>query len=180
MIHTIIVKRVLREAVQVPYGNLVTRSTGAAVRTSIERAIAATGCTTALLDFAEVGLLDFSCADEVIAKLLLRTEPQVDRYVVLRGLREDHSEAIDHVLNHHRLAVLALPGPGTAPTVLGRASPDLRVALAGVLRLRVGDASCLAELLGWTIERAADALQSLALLRLLRADAGQFQLIPVQ
>ena len=58
-----------------------------------------------MLDFTEVGLLDFSCADEIVAKLLLDTDPGIDRYVMLLGTREDHTEAIDHVLNHHALAI---------------------------------------------------------------------------
>ena len=78
MMHTIRVSRVLRETVNTPYSDLVTRATGAAVRTSIRATIAARPGGTALLDFSEIGLVDFSCADEVVAKLLLdehRTMP---------------------------------------------------------------------------------------------------------
>jgi hypothetical protein len=179
MILTIMVERVLRETVQVPYRDLVTRSTGAAVRTGIERAIAEGGCATTLLDFSEVGLLDFSCADEVVAKLLLRTQTEDDRYVVLSGLREEHSEAIDHVLNHHQIAVLAKIEAEAVPRALGRLAPELQDALAAVQQLGTGDAASLADAVGWTVERAADALQSLALLRLLCADQGHFRRIPL-
>ena len=103
MMHTIRVDHVLREAVNTPYRDLVTRATGAAVRTSIEQAIAEADCPTTLLDFSAVGLVDFSCADEVIAKLLLHTWTDSSHYVLLQGLREDHSEAIDHVLSHHKI-----------------------------------------------------------------------------
>jgi hypothetical protein len=173
------VERVLRETVQVPYRDLVTRSTGAAVRTGIERAIAEGGCATTLLDFSEVGLLDFSCADEVVAKLLLRTQTEDERYVVLSGLREEHSEAIDHVLNHHQIAVLAKIEAEATPRALGRLAPELQDALAAVQQLGTGDAASLADAVGWTVERAADALQSLALLRLLCADQGHFRRIPL-
>ncbi|HUL69102.1 MAG TPA: hypothetical protein VLT17_02560 [Gemmatimonadales bacterium] len=179
MILTIMVERVLRETVQVPYRDLVTRSTGAAVRTGIERAIAEGGCATTLLDFSEVGLLDFSCADEVVAKLLLRTQTEDDRYVVLSGLREEHFEAIDHVLNHHQIAVLAKVEAEAAPRALGRLAPELQDALAAAQQLETGDAESLADAIGWTVEHAADALQSLALLRLLCADQGHFRRIPL-
>jgi hypothetical protein len=44
-----------------------------------------------------------------------------------------------------------------------------------VHRLGAGDAGRLADLLGWTVERAADALQSLALRRLIQAASGTFR-----
>ena len=70
MIQTIRIGSLLREAVTTPYRNLVTRPTGAAVRNRIEAALARSDCHTALLDFSDVELLDLSCADEVVAKLL--------------------------------------------------------------------------------------------------------------
>ena len=75
MIQTIRIGLLLREAVATPYRNLVTRPTGAAVRGRIEEALAESGCLTALLDFSDIELLDFSCADEVVAKLLLAGSP---------------------------------------------------------------------------------------------------------
>jgi hypothetical protein len=99
---------------------------------------------------------------------------------VLQGLREDHFEAIDQVLNHHRLAVLAVVEPEEAPRALGRLSPELHAVLAAVQHLEAGDAARLAEWLDWPVEQAADALQTLALLRLLCAAAGHFRRIPLR
>ena len=65
----------LREAVATPYRNLVTRATGAAVRGRIEAALERSTCDVAVLDFSEVALLDFSCADEIVAKLVLAARP---------------------------------------------------------------------------------------------------------
>ena len=110
MIQTIHIGHLLREAVASPYRNLVTRPTGAAVRTRIRETLAASDCLTALLDFSGVELLDFSCADEIVAKLLLDDGERAGRFVVLQGLREDQHEAIEHVLTHHRLAVAAWTG----------------------------------------------------------------------
>ncbi len=180
MIHTIKLDRVLRETVATPYHDLVTRPTGAAVRTSIEQAIAEADAATTLLDFSSVGLMDFSCADEVIAKLLLRTEPGSGHYVVLQGLREDHTEAIDHVLTHHSLAVLVISPDDDGPRVLGSLPPDLQVALAMVHRLGSTDAAGLADTLLWPLERAMEALEALAFLRVVQAADGAYQPILVQ
>ena len=98
MIQTIRIGRLLRETVTLPYRCLVTRPTGAAVRTRIEAALAHSDCHTAWLDFSDVELLDLSCADEVVAKLLLAEPVTPAPFLVLRGLREEQHEAIEHVL----------------------------------------------------------------------------------
>ena len=102
MINHIDVSSVLRRTVCDLYSNLVTRPTGAAVRTEIENLLSAwRGPSLTVIDFSHVNLLDFSCADEVVAKLLLRFEggaPPVDAYFLLRGVREDHLDAIEAAL----------------------------------------------------------------------------------
>ena len=77
MIQTIHIGHLLRETVASPYRNLVTRPTGAAIRNRIQETMAGSDCLTALLDFSDIELLDFSCADEVVAKLLLRVADDV-------------------------------------------------------------------------------------------------------
>lgn len=178
MIQTIPLGRVLQETVSTPYRDLVTRPTGAAVRGWIQKAIAGSAAPTTMLDFTEVGLLDFSCADEIVAKLLLDAAPDADHYVMLLGTREDHTEAIDHVLNHHSLAIAVVVGPDEPPQLLGRVTPDLVRVFHCVFRLGPGDARSVAEKLGWTLEKAANALLALSLLRLLRAEAGTFHPLP--
>ena len=98
----------LRETVATPYSDMVTRSTGAALRDRIEQTIAGATHRTTQLDFTAVGLLDFSCADEVVAKLLLRVADEDEHYVVLSGVTDSHLDAIDHVLERHGLSVAAL------------------------------------------------------------------------
>ena len=174
MIQTICLGHVLREAVTTPYRNLVTRPTGAAVRGRIERTMRDSGCHVALLDFSDVELLDLSCADEIVAKLLLLSVPDSDRYVVLWGLQEDQVEAIDHVLNHHQLAVAARTAGSTALDVLGALDPDGRTAFACVARRGPVDAGMLAEALAWAEGRALRTLRYLAEQRLVRARGGSF------
>ena len=61
---------VLRGTVCDLYSNLVTRPTGAAVRTAIEEQVLELGASVVTtIDFSQVNLLDFSCADEIVAKL---------------------------------------------------------------------------------------------------------------
>jgi hypothetical protein len=166
MIQTIRIGHLLREAVSAPYRNLVTRPTGAAVRTRIEEALAHSNCLTALLDFSEIELLDLSCADEVVAKLLL-TAPTA-YFVVLQGLREDQHEAIDHVLTHHRIAVAAVPPGSCEPRLLGWVRADARTAFGCICEwgpLRVAD---LSRHVGWSDARSREALGDLALNRLVR------------
>jgi hypothetical protein len=176
MIQTIHIGHLLRETVASPYRNLVTRPTGAAIRQRIREALAASDCLTALLDFSGVELLDFSCADEVVAKLLLDDDERRGRFVVLQGLREDQHEAIEHVLTHHRLAVaaLCLGHDPEGPTVLGWATADAREAFDCICSRGARTAEDLARVLDWALNRGAAALGELALHRLVRADHGRY------
>jgi hypothetical protein len=170
MMQTIRIGLLLREAVATPYRKLVTRPTGAAVRGRIEAALAQSDCRTALLDFSEIELLDFSCADEVIAKLLL-SEPSRDRrFVVLSGLQEEQYEAIDHVLARHGLAVAAVRADGEEPRLLGGVAPDARLAFACLYGNGALPPRGLAEVLGWTEERGREALHALAAHHLVQSD----------
>jgi hypothetical protein len=180
MIETIRIGRLLRETVAAPYRNLVTRPTGAAVRTSIEEALARSTCNTAFLDFSEIELLDFSCADEVVAKLLLADTERGVRFLVLQGLREDQHEAIEHVLTHHRLVMVALPGDAQGvPRLLGWVSADARTAFAYVSELGPLSAADLARVLGWSAPRSCDALEVLERHRLVRPDGELYHPLPI-
>lgn len=172
MSQTIRVERLLRESVETPYCDLVTRSTGRAVRCSIQAALAGAEARVALLDFSEVGLVDLSCADEIIAKLLL--DPPGEIYLVLQGLREEQLEAIEHVLLHHDLAALVCDPSGGATRPVGRVSPDLRTAFLTLQSVGTASAQVLADRIGWTVARAAEELETLLRLRLVRAADGGY------
>jgi hypothetical protein len=176
MIQTIRIGHLLREAVAAPYRNLVTRTTGAAVRTRIEETLAGSTCLTALLDFSEVELVDLSCADEVVAKLLL--DGRSGYFFVLQGLREDHHEAIDHVLTHHRLAVAAVPPGSGEPRLLGWVPSDAREAFACICDRGPLGAADLAGVLGWLESRSRDALRELTRHRLVRPVGELYHPLP--
>jgi hypothetical protein len=153
MVQTIRVDQVLRETVATPYRDLVTRTTGAAVRTSIERAILAE-------DSGSAGL-------------------PAGRYLVLSGVREDHSEAIDHVLRHHDLAILVADDESGPCRILGFLAADLAEALTEVLRRGPLDVATLSEAIAWPLERAALALDRLTLLRLVQAEGLTYRPVPI-
>ncbi len=118
MITHIDLSSVLRRTVCELYSNLVTRPTGAAVRGEIELQLTEMRHRTlTVIDFANVGLLDFSCADEVVAKLLLRygaVDAPGEAYFIFRGLSESHLDAIESVLERHSLALVVQRADGGA------------------------------------------------------------------
>lgn len=172
MIETIRIGNLLRETAATPYRNLITRPTGAAVRDRIEAALAESDCLTALLDFSDIELLDFSCADEVVAKLLLTDADRGCRVLVLQGLREDQYEAIEQVLVHHGLAVVAVSsGSGDCmPQLIGWASADAREAFGCICDLGPLGPGELARALGWIESRGRGAMQELLARRLVRSE----------
>ncbi len=169
----------LRETVMTPYSDLVTRPTGAAMRCRIEARIQASPHPTTHLDFGAIRLLDFSCADEVVAKLLQSICCDRARCVVLTNLTEAHREAIEHVLETHGLTVIGIMVEDDRPQIIGWRSGDLVHAFEAVQTIGAGDSGRLATALGWTVERAADALQSLALRGLVLAASGTFRPLPI-
>jgi len=101
----------VQRSVATLYAHLVTRPTGRAVRLAIESLLDEAGDTAfSLIDFSEVTVLDFSCADEVVAKLLQRYQEEDrprDAYFVIRGVTEQHREPLEVVLERQRLAAVA-------------------------------------------------------------------------
>lgn len=153
--HHIDLGMVLRGTVCALYSNLVTRPTGAAVRSEIERAIAEVGGrTVTVIDFAEVTLLDFSCADEIVAKLMLRycapcasaeeaaARGLAEGYFVFRGLGDRHLDAVEAVLERHRLTIVAVIDG--QPHLVGEVAPEERRAWEALLRCAPADAARLA------------------------------------
>ena len=155
--------------------SLVTRPTGEAVRLRIEAALAGSGATIAFLDFSKLDLIDFSCADEVVAKLLINTGPTPERYLVLVGLHDHQDEEIDHVLTKRNLAVLAFKDRASRPRLLGNVRREHREVFEVLLDHGPGDAHTLAARLGRSVDLVADALQALALHGVVWATEGRYQ-----
>ena len=105
----------VRKTVTSLYSHLVTRPTGRAVRMAIETQLSgAGGQSLSLIDLSEVTILDFSCADEVVAKLLQRylDESVHDAFFVFCGVHEPHRDQIQVVLERQGLIAVAETEPG--------------------------------------------------------------------
>lgn len=121
--------RMHRRTVSSFYSNLVTRPTGRAVRMGVESQLAELDAgrsfCLSVLDFSQVNVLDYSCADEIVAKLLLRylgDDRPTEVFFVARGLQDDHREAVGEVLERHRLLLVTINADQTS-SLLGASNP---------------------------------------------------------
>jgi hypothetical protein len=176
---------VLRHSANLPFSDLVTRPTGAAVRRCIQTELAALSeGDVALLDFSRIGMMDYSCADEVVAKLLIALAAQDAHtgYIVFHGITDAHLEAIETVLEHHGLALVVQFADGGARLV-GSVTDDEREIWEMVYARGTGPADTTARAGGSDREPAEKAriLESLLHRRLLRHDGVAYApLGPVQ
>jgi len=108
VIQHIDVHAVLRESSSGVYTDLVTRPTGRVVRERISQVMAGAG-GDGTGNGPTVACMDYSCADEIVAKLL--REGVV--LLLLWGISDAHREAIEPVLTGHGLAVLHERPDGT-------------------------------------------------------------------
>jgi hypothetical protein len=119
-----------------------------------------------VLDFSQVVVLDYSCADEVIAKLIMnyqRDERPTDAYFVVRGLAEEHIEPIEEVLVRHKLALVAESDGATV--LLGNVSEIERAVWYELEKHRNAEPHELARFVGFTLPQTAFALDNLHRLR---------------
>ena len=165
MINRIDVSSVLRTQVSSLYSNLVTRPTGAIVRLAIEKQVDNIGDRAlAILDFSDVRALDFSCADEIVAKLLLQYVsvdiPRREVYFLFYGISESHMLAIDAVLQRHGLALVLQLSDGN-PRLVGVIDDDQRQIWETMRQLGSADSSEVASSAGISAERAEQTLEDL-------------------
>jgi hypothetical protein len=157
------------------YSHLVTRPTGRALRIGIEAQIGELGTAcVSVLDFSQVVVLDYSCADEAVAKLILRylaADRPADAYFVAKGLGDQHRQPLEAVLGRHGLALVAhLEESGYV--LLGNADDAARAAWDVVQRTLCADAGTVALHTAQPEPAARSILDGLALRRLvLRHDA---------
>lgn len=172
---------VLRHSANLPYADLVTRSTGAAVRRCIEAELDAAGADDVVtLDFSDIGMMDYSCADEVVAKLLLDLARRGGRpsMLVFHGITDAHLEAIEDVLLHHGLALVVHFADGAARLV-GAVSEDERAVWQLVHARGGARAEDLAEPAAREAPELLVMLEALHGRRLLRRDGPTFAPIGV-
>lgn len=102
--------KILKKELKNGSSDLVTRPSGQAIRGRIERDIVKEGDRAVIsLDFSKIGVIDYSCADEIVAKLVSRLlgGEYGDKYILLTGLNENQKENIEVALERKGLAVMA-------------------------------------------------------------------------
>jgi STAS-like domain of unknown function (DUF4325) len=110
MMQTYNLYKLLKDELKNGSADLVTRTSGQVIRARIEKDIEKEKDGEIIaLDFSKIGVIDYSCADEVVAKLISRLlgGEYGDRYIVLTGLNENQKENIEVALDRKELAVLA-------------------------------------------------------------------------
>ena len=155
----------VRQSVATLYSHLVTRPTGQALRLGIEAQITELGalCVT-VLDFSEVVVLDYSCADETVAKLIQRfrrSDRPAEAFFVARGIDDRHRETIETVLSRQQLVIAAELADGEL-TLLGEVGGAQAEAWAALNELEQGAAADVAEHVGRDEGPVAAALEALA------------------
>ncbi len=166
---------ILGETVSAMYGDLVTRPTGHAVRCGVEQVLAEyDGEQVAVIDFTSVRLLDLSCADEIVAKLLLqhgRTRP-----FLLRGISEDHQDALEPVLERHGLAAVAQDRTGQL-RLLGKIGHRVRVVFTMLAERGSAEVKDVADRLAVSTATAREVCDELLERHLAMEDAAGSQVI---
>lgn len=155
----------VRQSVATLYSHLVTRPTGQALRLGIEAQITELGaiCIT-VLDFSQVVVLDYSCADETVAKLIRRflgSDRPAEAYFVARGIDDRHRETIEAVLTRQGLAITATLASGE-PVLLGDVTGREADAWAALNRMRRGRPGEIAATIAGVEDDVAGALEALA------------------
>lgn len=165
-------KDILQRTVSDEYGDLVTRRTGQAVRQAIEHDLAKDGDgQPAAIDFGTVRCLDLSCADEIVGRLL--REQGTARSFVLLNVTAAHREALEFVLERHRLAVV-IQDAGGALDVVGALSQAERRVFEALAQTGSAVAEDLARRLELTPDAARQALDDLVERRLVVANEGTY------
>lgn len=167
------------------FSYLVTRPTGRAVRMTIEKQVAGhEGEVLTVLDFRDVAVIDYSCADEVVAELahisVERTREREmggggprGRFVLIRGLEAHHQDPIDSALRRRRLAVAAELADGRSVLLGAVEEAEARLWSLVCERERIGPEPAAGEL-GLPEGEARVQLEHLYRRRLLMRRAGEY------
>ena len=141
--------KILKEELKNGSSDLVTRPSGQVIRNRIEKDMENEKDGEIIaLDFSKIGIIDYSCADEVVAKLISRllSGEYGDKYIILIGLNENQRENIEVALETKELAVMAQMKNGKK-ALLGNLNNYLKETLNLILKKGKITASDLSEYL---------------------------------
>lgn len=156
--------------------DLVTRPTGRAVRSSIETELALlSGRTVVVLDFTAVRIIDCSCADEIVAKLVMASlaESGLDAFFVIRGLDDHQMEDIEAVLRRQQLALVA--DVGGSLRLIGEVADEARRTFQHLALHGTAAAEEVAAGLDWPLDAVRAILDELTLRRVLLRDSRGYR-----
>jgi hypothetical protein len=141
--------KILKEELKNGSSDLVTRPSGQVIRNRIEGDIENEKDGEVIaLDFSKIGIIDYSCADEIVAKLISRllSGEYGDKYIVLTGLNENQKENIEVALERKDLAIIVQMKNGKK-ILLGNLNNYLKETLNLILKKGKITASDLSEYL---------------------------------
>lgn len=175
-IYSIKLKTIIKEEIKTGSFDLMTRQLGQKLFLRIEKEIQEKdNGTTVVLDFAGVGAIDYSCADEVMAKLVSRIELNEygDKYIYLENLTPTQQENIHVALERKNLAILELKQDKNW-AIVGVVNDYLYKTLEVIMKRGAVSSSELAEMLKLELNTASTRLINLHKLKLVRkiAQAG--------
>jgi hypothetical protein len=109
---TLLLKKLTTDLFRNGSREMTGRSRGVRTRETLERILREAGEVVWVLDFAGIGSIDFSWADEVVAKMVSRlwSDEYGETFLVLKGLNPSQTENIGVALERKKLAVLTI-GP---------------------------------------------------------------------
>ncbi len=120
--------RILKDELKNGSSDLVTRYSGQVIRERIEKDIVKEKDGEVIaLDFSRIGIIDYSCADEIVAKLISRlmSNEYGNRFIILKGLDETQKENIEVALERKALSCIAILRDGRQ-IVIGELNNYLR------------------------------------------------------
>jgi hypothetical protein len=172
-IYPIKLKTIIKEEIKTGSFDLMTRQLGQKIFLRIEKEIQEKeNGTTVVLDFSGVGAIDYSCADEVMAKLVSRIELNEygDKYIYLENLTPTQQENIHVALERKNLAILELKqDKGWA--IIGVVNDYLYKTLEVIMKKGSVSSSELAEMLKLELNTASTRLINLHKLKLVKKTA---------
>ncbi|MFH1897546.1 MAG: hypothetical protein ABH886_04820 [Candidatus Desantisbacteria bacterium] len=150
--------------------NLVTRETGKKIREAVEGMLEKEKeGAIMVLDFEGIGIIDYSCADEIMAKLITRlnADEYGDKYIILKVSNPTQKENIEVALERKKIAVLSF-GEDNPYQVLGVLNTYLMDTLTHILEKGRISARELADLMNLEINTSSTRLLNLYKLHLVR------------
>ncbi len=107
-------KRLTNELFKNGKREMIGRSRGIRIRETIEKILREGNEPCVVLDFSGMSSIDFSWADEVVAKMVSRlwSDEYGEKFLVLKGLNPPQAENISVALERKKLAVLTTGSGG--------------------------------------------------------------------